>query len=192
MNNVTKDELKNIATRIVELRELLDMTAEDMAALLNMPIGRYLEFEGGEHDFPFSFLYEVAKKLGADLTEILTGEAPTLATFSLIRSGEGLPVKRRTGMNYQHLAYLFKNRATTPLLVDAMYDTELENAPIELNFHAGQEFDFILEGQLRIKIGDHEFVMNPGDSVYYDSNCAHGMVAVGGQNCKFIAVLSKM
>lgn len=184
-----KEQLRAIAERIRGLRELLEISAESMAEALGLPLSEYESYESGERDFQFSFLYEVAKRLGVDTTEILTGEVPTLSTFSLIRKGEGLPVRRRSGFDYQHLAYLYKNRTAVPLYVTAKYDPELEEKPIELNRHKGQEFDYILEGKLKVKIDDHEFVMEPGDAIYYNSQHGHGMIAVGGQDCKFIAVL---
>lgn len=55
--------------------------------------------------------------------------------------------------------------------------------------HDGQEFDYILSGSLKVKIDDHEFIMEEGDSVYYDASHKHGMVATNGKPCVFLAVV---
>ncbi len=46
-----------------------------------------------------------------------------------------------------------------------------------------------MEGQLLVQVGDHKETLNPGDSIYLDSNTPHGMIAVGGQDCVFYAIV---
>ncbi|KAA3400755.1 cupin domain-containing protein, partial [Akkermansia muciniphila] len=65
------------------------------------------------------------------------------------------------------------------------------NGDIPLSYHKGQEFDYILEGYLKVMMEDHEEVLCPGDAIYYDSGHGHGMVATGGVPCKFLAVVLK-
>lgn len=184
-----KEQLVQIAERIREMRDLLDISAEQMAKMLDMSVEEYLKYESGQLDFPFSFLYEISRQLNVDVTEILTGDIPRLTSFSLVRKGQGIPVERNKGFSYNHLAYLFKDRKAVPLYVTAKFDSALSLAPMELNRHEGHEFDYILSGRLRVHIAGHEFVMEEGDSLYYDSMYDHGMVAVDGQDCVFLAVL---
>lgn len=184
-----KDQLVQIASRIREMRDLLEISVEQMAKMLSMSVEEYLRYESGECDFPFSFLYEISRRLNVDVTEILTGEIPRLTSFSLVRRGQGIPVERNKGFSYNHLAYLFKDRKAVPLYVEAKFDISLSESALELNRHEGHEFDYILSGRLRVHVAGHEFVMEPGDALYYDSMYDHGMVAVDGENCIFIAVL---
>jgi acetyl-CoA synthetase len=60
--------------------------------------------------------------------------------------------------------------------------------PIPLSTHPGQEFDYVLKGHLKVRIGDKVEILNPGDSLYYDSNQPHGMVAVDCEECEFLAI----
>jgi quercetin dioxygenase-like cupin family protein len=89
--------------------------------------------------------------------------------------------------NYRNLAYNFHGKKAEPFLVEAAADTEAK--PLALNTHPGQEFDYVLEGQLLISVGGRENTLGPGDCIYYDSNEPHGMKAVGGQKAKFIAIV---
>ena len=57
--------------------------------------------------------------------------------------------------------------------------------------HEGQEFDYILSGQLRFVHENHVETLNPGDSVLYDSGKPHGMISIGGNDCVFLAVVIK-
>ena len=64
-----------------------------------------------------------------------------------------------------------------------------ESLPIELSTHSGQEFDFVLSGQLRIQLGSKVEILNPGDSVYLDAGHPHGMVAANKEGCEFLAIV---
>lgn len=183
--------LQLIAERIRGLRNMLEISAEEISHYLGITEEEYLEYEIGDKDFGFTFLYEVSRRFGVDITEILTGVIPKLSTFSVIRKGEGLPIERRSGFNYLHLAYPFKNKQSEPFYVTAKYEAALLKEPIALSKHVGQEFDYIIDGSLKFNVNGHETILNEGDSVYYDSGYSHGMIAIGGKDCHFIAVVMK-
>ena len=46
-----------------------------------------------------------------------------------------------------------------------------------------------MDGSLKVQIGEHSEILGPGDSIYYDSSTPHGMIAVGGQDCIFYAIV---
>ena len=122
---------------------------------------------------------------------MLTGENPHLSGYNLIRKGEGLPIKRNDGFDYYHLASRFRDKLAEPFLVRAPYREAEQSRPIELSSHEGQEFDFVLSGRLRFTFEGHIEELDPGDSVYYDSGRKHGMIATGGEDCTFLAVVIK-
>lgn len=181
-------KLLETAKRIQGLRELIGITPEEMAAATNTKVEEYLELESGARDFGFTFLNNCAEKLGVDIVEILTGENPHLSHYSIVRKGGGLDIKRRAGFKYEHLGYRFKNKYAEVFRVVAPYSEEEQDKPITLSVHEGQEFDYILKGQLLVALEDHIETLNEGDSIYYDSSRGHGMIATGGADCEFLAV----
>lgn len=183
-----EEKIIEIAERLKGMRDTLDISAQEMADVTGVTLSDYLQYEAGKKDYSFTFLYKAARRFGIDMTDLITGESPHLSGFSIIRKGEGLPIERRKGFKYQNLAYLFKRRIAEPFLVIAKYDPETAAAPIAMSSHAGQEFDYILSGSLRVQIGDNEVVMREGDTIYYDSGTKHGMVAIDG-DCTFMAVV---
>lgn len=183
------DRIIEIAMRIRGLREDFNISAAEMAQLVEVSEEEYLSYEEGKRDFSFTFLYKVAARLGLDISELLTGSSPTLSVYTHVKKGRGLSIERRKGFKYQSLAYLFKNRNAEPFLVEAVYDEAAEKNEILQRSHDGQEFDYILSGSLKVKIDDHEFVMEEGDAVYYDASHRHGMVAAKGETCVFLAVV---
>ena len=179
-----------IAKRIKELRLITGKSPEEMAAVTNVPLEEYLKSEEGENDFSFTFVHNCAKAFGVDITELITGDNAKLSTFSIVRKGEGLPLERRKGFNYRHLASYFKGRLSEPFLVKAKYEEAAQDVPIPLANHDGEEFDYVITGTLKVNIGGHEDYLYPGDAVYYNSATPHGMVAANGGDCEFLAVVT--
>ncbi len=184
------NEIKQIATRLYELRLISGKTSKEVAEAINVSEELYLKCEGGESDFSFTFLHNCANLFGVDITALITGEESRLSSFSIVRKGEGLPLERRKGFKYNHLASYFKGRMSEPFLVVAKYSEEENSNPIATASHEGEEFDYILSGQLKISIDGHEDILNPGDAVYYNSANPHGMIATGGSDCEFIAIVT--
>ncbi len=183
--------IKEIADRIKSLREMLELTPQEMAEVTGIPPQQYAEYESGVKDFTFTFLHKCAEKFGIDIVELMTGDSPKLSTYTVTRKGEGLPLSRREGFLYQHVSYLLKDKYAEPFIVTAPYREEDQTAPIALSTHEGQEFDYILEGSMKAVLDGHTEILEEGDCIYYDSGKPHGMIAVGGKPCKFIAFVMK-
>jgi mannose-6-phosphate isomerase-like protein (cupin superfamily) len=186
------DIIKQTGQRIKGMREILEISTKDMAALLNITEQEYIAHENGERDFSFTFLNKCATRFGMDLGELVTGvDARRLKSYSIDRSGEGLSVERRKGFDYRLLASRFNGRQIEPYLVSVPYSEAEQNAPIKTSMHEGQEMDYVLEGSLKVSINGKTETLNAGDSIYYDSSLPHGMIATDGKPCKFLAILMK-
>ena len=96
---------------------------------------------------------------------------------------------RERGIQIQHLAPMFRGKMAEPYWVKYDYLPELQHRPIHMTTHSGQEFDLIVSGTLKVQVGDHVELLNEGDSIFYDSSTPHGMIAVDGQDCVFLAVV---
>lgn len=177
-----------IAERIKGLRELCDMTQSEVAQNVGVSVEEYQSYESGQSDLSFTFLNNVARVLGVDMIELLTGENPRLSHYSIVKKGKGLNIKRREGFVYEHLSYRFKNKLAECFLVTAPYIAEEQDKPIHLSTHEGQEFDYILSGSLKCQMGEHTEIVTAGDSLYYNSGEPHGMIATGGSECVFLAI----
>ena len=183
--------VSEIAERIRGLREIMEFSTEEVAKAVGVTEEEYIACESGQCDFNFTFLYKCADKFGVDIVELLTGENPHLSFYSIVRKGEGLDIKRRAGFQYGHLGYRFKNKIAEPFLVTAPYIESQQKEKIHLSTHTGQEFDYIISGSLKVQMEDHVEILNAGDSIYYDSGRGHGMIATGGQECVFLAIVMK-
>lgn len=179
------EELKKIGERIKCMREILPKTVADMASSLGMSEDEYRGCEAGETDFAFTFLYNCAKIFEINYSELLTGEAPRLHKYCVVRANEGLDLKRRAGFAYQNLAYQFQGRVAEPFLVEAPEADGGEE--IALSAHAGQEMDYVLTGSLKVVVDGKVELLHAGDAIYYDSGYRHGMVAASPDGSTFLA-----
>ena len=182
-------KLGEIAGRIRELREIEGLTAADMAKKTAVSEEEYLACENGRSDLNFAFIYRCALAFGVDVTDIIEGQSPNLKSYTVTRCGEGQRIEKAHGMTYYNLAASFKNRIAEPLYVKSVFSEEAQHRDIELTTHTGQECDLIIEGKLKVQVGEHKEVLGPGDSIYYDSSTPHGMIAVDGRDCIFYAIV---
>lgn len=182
------EQFQLIAMRMKDLRDILGQSAQEVAARAGMDEAQYLAYESGENDFSFSHLFNIAKTLGVDISDLLTGESPKLKGYVLVRNGQGLAFDRRKQYHYRHLAYNFRDKLAEPFIVTVEKDEPGHQK--QAHSHAGQEFDYVLEGILKLNLGGNELVLMPGDSIYYDSKLPHVMYAPEG-DCRFIAVVIK-
>ncbi|MDR0672046.1 MAG: XRE family transcriptional regulator [Oscillospiraceae bacterium] len=180
------EEIRQMAARIRELREICGLSAPALAAELHVPESVYQSWETSGEDVPISALYHLAHRFGVDLSELLIGAAPHLATYSVVRRGEGMSVDRYPGYRFHSLAHTFKHKMMEPLLVTV----DAEDKDPALVTHAGQEFNFILEGVIELLFADKRVRLEPGDSVYFDPSHPHGQRAVGGR-ARFLTVISE-
>ncbi|NCC87609.1 MAG: cupin domain-containing protein [Clostridia bacterium] len=182
-------QLAEVAQRIKTLREILEISEVEMARNTDVSVDEYRQYELGEKDFSFTFIYKCAKHLDVDPTDLISGVSPTLTSYNLTRKGDGLPIARRKGFEYINMAPLFKKKVAEPFYVKMPYSESEQDKPIKLSTHEGQEFDIVISGSIKIQIGEHIEVLEAGDSIYYNSSSPHGMIAVDGECAEIYAIV---
>ena len=187
--NQTNSRLAEIAERIRELREIMGYSVAEMAQKTDVSEQLYTSYESGKQDIPFSFIHKCALNLGVELTELLEGKGARLSSYTITRKGDGQATAKEEGIDIKNLAPKFRNKIAEPYWVRYEYSPSQQNKPIHLATHSGQEFDLVMSGSLKVQIGEHTEILNEGDSIYYNSSTPHGMIAVGGQDCVFCAVV---
>ena len=189
MATVSTDKLKEVAKRIREMREICDITETDMAKKTEVSLEDYRAYENGELDFPFTFIHKCSLAFGIGITDLLEGQSAHLSSYTVTRKGQGQETAKEDGIEIQNLAPLFRKKIAEPYWVRYEYSEELQNKPIHLTKHSGQEFDFVMSGRLKVQIGENVEYLSEGDSIYYNSSTPHGMIAVDGRDCLFVAVV---
>lgn len=181
------DHIMQVARRLKGLRDALDLSVEDIASECGIAPALFSSYENGEKDIPVSFLYRIASKYGVELTALLFGEEPKMDSYFVTRAGKGIKVERTKAYSYQDIAAGFAHRVMAPFIVTVEPSPEKE---MTFNTHQGQEFNYVLEGQMEITVGNSTTILNPGDSIMFDAQRRHGMKAIGDTPVKFIAIIA--
>ena len=176
---------KNIGNRIKELRKLSDISTKEFAEKLNIEEDVYKEYESGKLDIPASYLNEIAHILNVDFSLLLTGEETRMHIFDVTRKGKGVSIDRRKQYKYENLCNKFIHKKAEMFVITV---DPKEDKPT-LHTHTGQEFNYILEGTMKIYIHNNEIILNEGDSIFFDSTHRHAMEALNNKKAKFLAVI---
>ena len=181
------EQIKQIAERLRGLRDVLDLTPEEVAEVCGISVDKYLDMESGAKDISVSALQQIARKYDVSLDVLMFGEEPKMSSYFLTRKGAGVSVERTKAYKYEALASGFRRRKADPFIVTV--EPKPEGTPLYLNSHQGQEFNMVMEGRLLLKVDDKEIILCEGDSLYFDATKPHGMMALDGKTVKFLAVI---
>ena len=106
------DDIKDIAMRIRDLRDIANISQESLAKELNIDVETYEQYESGQTDIPIGIIKKIAEKFKVEFITLITGQEPHLNRYSVVRKGKGVAVERRKEYDYQDIAYGFTNKKT--------------------------------------------------------------------------------
>ena len=181
------EAIKQIGERLKGLREVLNIPAEEIAELCEISLDHYLKIESGEADPSVYRLSKISKRYGIDLDVLLFGEEPRMKGYYVTRTGQGPEIDRNNQYKYQSLAVGFKDRKVNPFMVQV--DPLPGDKKPSKNGHDGQEYDYVIEGQLEVTIEEKVMVLNPGDSIYFDSRKSHCFRSLNNEPAKFLCII---
>ncbi|MCL2517330.1 MAG: cupin domain-containing protein [Oscillospiraceae bacterium] len=180
-------QVEQIAARVMELRKILDIEAEQIAVDISVPVELYLEYENGVTDIPIGKLYLIANSLGVDPTVLLVGDSPRMVDYTIVRQHNGINVERFKGYKFTSLAYNYIGRDMEPMIVTL----DPSDKTPALVAHKGQEFNYVLDGTIAVKIRDKEHILEKDDSIYFNPALPHGQRAVGDKPATFLTVINE-
>jgi transcriptional regulator with XRE-family HTH domain len=180
----------SVGQRVAQVREQKGLSLEDVAKRTGLAVEALKEIESGDSNPPLGVLVKLGKALDMKLgTLIATGED---RPYTVVRVADRqdmsrYPHTRETsyGYSYQALAPQKRNRNMEPFLVTL----RTTGKTVEPSSHDGQEFIFVLDGALEAIVGDAVEVLEPGDSIYYDSSLPHLLRPHGPGSTTIVAVI---
>ena len=177
--------IKQISERIRELRDILEIPVEDVAREIGVTPEEFMAYESGAKEIPISMLYRTAAVFKVDPTVLMTGDVPRMDDYTVVRGGNGGKVERYPGYSFSALAFNYKHRIMDPMIV-----TLSRSETAELVTHGGQEFNYVIEGTIKVVVGKREFTLNAGDSIYFNPEKPHGQRAVT-ETAKFLTIINE-
>jgi quercetin dioxygenase-like cupin family protein/DNA-binding XRE family transcriptional regulator len=182
-------EKENLADRIRKAREMRGLTLGDLSSRTGISVETLERIESNEMIPPLGELIKLGKAVEMKMGYFISPgvEKPMAVVRSDSRpaiSRYGKSRSERYGYFFESLAPEKANRFMEPFLI-TMVPTDVT----ELSSHDGQEFIFVLEGEMKAQVGDQVEVLRAGDAVYYDSSCPHLVKCAGDKPAKILAVL---
>ena len=187
MAAVDEKNLMDLAHRIREMRQITGLSVNEMAKKTEVSVDQYLTYEEGLTDIPFTFIHKCALTFNVGMSDLLEGQSARLSTCTVMRKGHLQDPITEDGIQIMNMAPMFRNKIAEPYWVKYEYSEDLQDKPIHMTQHSGQEFDYIMSGRLKIQVGDNVEYLSEGDSIFYNSSLPHGMIATNGQDCVFLA-----
>ncbi len=180
-----------IGGKIKDLRVKRDLSIEEVSQKAGLSAALISDIEEHAVSPPLGYIVSLAEVLRVTVGELFGDSADS--PFCIVRSDGRKAVSRfgstdgkLGGYGYESLGYKKQNRQMEPFLVTLK---AAEPLSLEPNQHVGEEFIFVLEGQVEVKLADHIDILNPGDSVYYDSTLPHVVSCHGAVPATILAVI---
>lgn len=189
LENTMDSTIKNMGNRIKQLRSKNGLTQESLSARSGLTKSYISLLEAGKKIPAISTLSTIAVALGTTITEFFESIDDS-SDVAVVRKNERFQVGKRGtpfGYIYEALSVEKKDRIMDPFLVKVLPRTETKARKVEFE-HAGEEFDFVIEGRIKYTIKNQEYVLNEGDSIYFDSSMKHSVEALGNKPALTLSV----
>jgi quercetin dioxygenase-like cupin family protein len=179
-----------IGMRIKKARESLGLSVFDVYLRTDINVELLSQIEEGRVVPPLGAIVKLAKTFDLKMGYFISGEEEKACTIvrrddrevtSRYDSGK----QKHHGYTYEHLAPHKTDRYMEPFLV-SLEPSETEE---ERSTHDGQEFIFVVQGVMEVRLGEEIHILQPGDSIYYDSTVPHLVKCYGKETAKIIAVI---
>ncbi|MDP8254206.1 MAG: XRE family transcriptional regulator [Candidatus Alcyoniella australis] len=189
-----KEEVRRLAIgrKIRTLRTKQGLSIEQVSERTSMPVVLLSQMESDVIAPTVAALVNIAKALGTTVDTFFQ-DAPFTDAIEVVRHGEGRQIRRLQQAdatplqyNYESLAYRLSGKRMEPFFVEFTLDP---GQPPKLVSHEGEEFIYVLQGEVEFVSGEDRVLLQPGDALYFYSKKPHCLRGVGEVVPKAIAVI---
>lgn len=173
--------MDDVGDRILRIREEKDLSLDEISKMTGFDVEFLSKIENKELQPQLGTVIKLSKALDSAFGRLVSGVGEKL--YSITRKDERRTISRSTSKKGQKQIYTYKSlapdvkgRHMEAFLVQLEVDPEKE-----ISLHEGEEFIFVLDGEVILEIGEDKFVLEPGDSAYYLSTTAHHIAAKKGK-----------
>ena len=191
-NTTYMDTSKIVGEKIKSLRESRSISMEDLAQRSGLALEQIERIEGNIDLPSLAPLIKIARVLGVRLGTFLDDQDETgPAICRKAEAGDSISfsnnaIQSRKHMEYHSLAKAKSDRHMEPFIIDVDATDDID---FVLSSHEGEEFIFVMEGVMEVCYGKNSYLLEAGDSIYYDSIVPHHVHGYQGQAAKILAVV---
>ncbi len=183
-----------IGHKIKSIRESKNITVEEISERSGLTVEQINSIENDQNLPSLGPLIKIARALGVrlgtfmddsdDLGPVVTRASEREANKSISFSNGATDARKH--MEYHPLAQQKAGRHMEPFVIDINPE---ENPEFQLSAHEGEEFIFVMEGEIELVYGKDTFHLNQGDTIYYDSIVKHHLHGAPGKSAKILAIV---
>lgn len=182
------DTVESVGERIKKIRETKGISLEELSTRTGFPVELLSQIEDQTVSPQIGTIIKLAKSLKT-VFGTLTAEVGE-KTYAIVRQSERKVVSRpasQRGHNYTYmsLASDVKNRHMESFIVKL----EPETPDQELSVHDGEEFIFVIDGEMKARIGERVETLATGDTIYYLSSIPHLVTSNRSEPTYILAVI---
>jgi transcriptional regulator with XRE-family HTH domain len=184
------EEIENLGIRIKQIRLSKGLTQEILAVRSGLTKSYISLLEGGKKIPAIYTLSNIAGALGISIGDFFE-HTDNSCSVAVVRANERVRIAKNGspfGYIYEALAVQKKDRLMDPFIVKILPAKSKVNAKNVEFEHAGEEFDFIIEGSAKYIVNGQEYILDEGDSIYFDSTMKHSVVAIGAKPALTLSV----
>jgi len=181
-----------IGHKVRKLRQKHKYTLQDLAVKTGLSKPFLSQIENDHVVPPVATLLKLARALGVGMAYFFQDEASS-EKISVTRPENRVRLERRPHHSREETDYVYdsleprmQNKHMEPFLVEFPVK---ESEEIVFMSHEGEEFLYVLEGKIEFRSVDRVEILEPGDSIYYDSQLSHGFRCLGNRPAKAVAVV---
>lgn len=173
--------IEEIGVRIKSIREEKGISLEELSKMTGFDVPALSDIEANRFQPQLGTLIKLSKALDSAFGRIVSGVGSKL--YSVTRKNERKTISRSTSYRDQKPVYIYKSLApeVQGRHMEALVVQLEVNPDAEMSIHDGEEFIYVLDGVVSLKIGSDAFELEPGDSVYYLSTTPHLIAAKTGK-----------
>jgi len=173
------------------LRKSIGITVADLAASCGLSVGMLSKIENGLTSPSLTTLQALAHALGVPLTYLMR-KFEAQRSVVQVKGGKGVEMERRgtrSGHQYNLLGYLADNSSGV-MAEPYMITLTDESDEFPAFQHEGVEYLYVLEGTVSYRHGDERFLMEPGDSLFFDADAPHGPETLIDLPVKYLSIIA--
>ncbi|OQX16731.1 MAG: XRE family transcriptional regulator [Desulfobacteraceae bacterium IS3] len=180
--------VEEVGNRIKMLREEKGLSLDELSKMTGFEVGLLSQIENNEIQPQLGTVIKLSKALDSAFSRIVSGVGEKL--YSITRKEDQKTISRSSTLTGKKKLYTYKSLA--PEVKGRHMETLIvqleENPDEEISVHDGEEFIYVINGRVKLKIGEDRFELEPGDSAYYLSTTPHVLGSKNG-NATILAVL---
>ncbi|MBK5269593.1 MAG: helix-turn-helix transcriptional regulator [Bacteroidia bacterium] len=167
----------NIGDRIRMLRISQNRTMQEIAEASDLSKSMISKIESNKAVPSVAALVKIAKSLGTNISNLLEQDGWVNAILTTRKKAIDNVTATDKGYSIYPYASEYHEKKMQPFLFVAKKG---EVVPHELS-HEGEEFIYVIKGQMRMQVGDVFHVLNGGDSLYFNCALKHGIIPLSDE-----------